>query len=130
RQFRHSILPPSGPAELDRHVAAFNIPGFAQAFAKCLQVFDAHLRRTGTKETDHRQRLLRARRERPHRRAAEERDEVAPFHSITSSARVSMVGAMSRPSALAVLRLITSSKRVGCSTGRSPGFAPRMILST
>jgi hypothetical protein len=33
-------------------------------------------------------RLLRARSERPrHRRAAEERDELAAFHSITSSAR-------------------------------------------
>ena len=35
-------------------------------------------------------RLLRARRERPrHRRAAEQRDEFAPLHSITSSARAS-----------------------------------------
>src|SRR5262245_39602545 len=31
---------------------------------------------------------------------------------------------------LAVLRLITSSNVVGCSTGRSPGFAPLRILST
>jgi hypothetical protein len=29
-----------------------------------------------------------------------------------------------RPSALAVLRLMTSSNFVGCSTGRSPGLAP------
>ena len=37
--------------------------------------------------------LLRARRERPRRRrAAEQRDELAPFHSITSSARASSVG--------------------------------------
>jgi hypothetical protein len=35
-----------------------------------------------------------------------------------------------RPSALAVLRLTTSSNFVGCSTGRSAGFAPRKILST
>ena len=33
------------------------------------------------------------------------RDELAPFHSITSSARASSVGGISRPSALAVLRL-------------------------
>jgi hypothetical protein len=34
--------------------------------------------------------LLRARRERPHRRrTAEQRDELAPLHSITSSARAS-----------------------------------------
>ena len=33
-----------------------------------------------------------------------------------------------RPSALAVLRLMTSSNLVGCSTGRSAGFAPLRIL--
>jgi hypothetical protein len=38
-------------------------------------------------------------------------------HSITSSARASSIGGMSNPIALAVLRLITSSKAVGCSTG-------------
>src|SRR5262249_6606218 len=43
-------------------------------------------------------------------------------YSITSSARASNVGGISRPSALAVLRLITSSKWVGCSTGRSAGW--------
>src|SRR5262245_19145402 len=39
--------------------------------------------------------------QRPSRRAAEQRDELAPFHSITSSARASSVGGMSIPSALA-----------------------------
>ena len=38
--------------------------------------------------------LLRARRERPRRRAAHERDELAPLHSITSSARTSSVAGM------------------------------------
>ena len=47
------------------------------------------------------------------RRAAKQRDELAPSHSITSSARASSVGGTSRPSALAVLRLITSSYLVG-----------------
>ena len=51
-------------------------------------------------------------------------------YSITSSARASSVGGMSRPSALAVFRLMTRSNLVGCSTGISPGFAPRSILST
>ena len=36
--------------------------------------------------------LLRARRQRPRRRAADERDELAPPHSITSSARATKVG--------------------------------------
>src|SRR5262249_53129254 len=57
--------------------------------------------------------LLRARREWPRSRAAEKRDELASSHSITSSARASSVGGTSRPSALAVLRLITSSYLVG-----------------
>src|SRR5262249_53734984 len=40
---------------------------------------------------------------------AEQRDYIAsPLHSITSSARASSVGGMSRPSAWAVLRLIAS----------------------
>src|SRR6516165_2578554 len=45
-------------------------------------------------------------------------------HSITSSARASSVGGTSRPSTLAVLRLITSSYFVGTCTGRSAGFSP------
>src|SRR5262249_33428881 len=69
--------------------------------------------------------LLRLCRERARRRgAAEQRDERAPPHSITSSARASSVGGTVRPSALAVLRLITSSNLVGCITGKSAGLGP------
>ena len=72
--------------------------------------------------------LLRVRRERPGgNRAAEKRDEVASCHSITSSAVARSVGGTSRPSALAVCWLMTSSNRVGCNTGRSPGFSPLSI---
>ena len=53
-----------------------------------------------------------------------------PCYSITSSARVSSVGGTMMPSAFAVFKLITSSYLVGCSTGRSAGFAPLKILST
>src|SRR5262249_59888466 len=52
------------------------------------------------------------------------------LYSITSSARTSSVDGTLRPSALAVLRLMTSSNLVGCSTGSSEGFAPLRILST
>ena len=55
---------------------------------------------------------------------------LSPFYSITSSARESSDGGMVRPSAFAVLRLITSSNLVGCSTGRSAGFVPLRIRST
>src|SRR5262245_15918501 len=76
--------------------------------------------------------LLRARREGPNkrrcgRRAADERDELAALHSITSSARVSSVAGTSRPSAWAVLRLMNSSIFVDCWTGRSAGFSPLTI---
>src|SRR5262249_52860118 len=58
--------------------------------------------------TPHTLALLRPRRERPRRRAAEKRYERAALHhSITSSARASSVGGTSRPSALAVGRLMT-----------------------
>jgi hypothetical protein len=67
---------------------------------------------------------------RPRGRAAEQRDELAAFHSITSLARASSFSGIVRPSALAVVRLMTRSNSVGCSTGMSPGLAPRSILST
>jgi hypothetical protein len=51
-------------------------------------------------------------------------------YSITSSVRRRNVSGIVRPSAFAVLRLITSSNFVGCSTGMSPGGVPRNILST
>jgi len=51
-------------------------------------------------------------------------------YSITSSARTSNVGGTSRPSALAVLRLMTSSYLVGACTGRSAGLAPLRMRST
>src|SRR5215207_176098 len=44
-------------------------------------------------------------------------------------ARASRVGGIVTPSALAVLRLITSSNLVGCSTGRSDGFAPSLVAN-
>src|SRR5262249_18004164 len=75
--------------------------------------------------------LLRARRERPsRRRAAEQRDERAPLHSITSSARASTECGISSPSAFAALRLMISWYLVGACPGRSPGFSPLRMRST
>ena len=48
----------------------------------------------------------------------------APAHSMTLSARSSSAAGSVRPSAFAVLRLMIISNLVGCSTGRSAGFAP------
>src|SRR5262249_39394259 len=54
----------------------------------------------------------------------------ALHHSIISSARASTVGGKVSPMIFAAFRLITSSNLEGCSTGRSPGFAPLKIFST
>jgi hypothetical protein len=51
-------------------------------------------------------------------------------YSITSSARAKRIGETVSPIALAVLRFITNSILVGCSTGISPALTPRSILST
>src|SRR5262249_20144343 len=124
KKVRHQKRYPSlilGRAELDRDVLALDEACFRQALAERTRID-----RPAGQEPHHRHhRLLRARRERPRRRsAAEQRDERAPPHSITSSARASTLAGISMPSALAVLRLITSSNLVGCWTGRSPGFSP------
>src|SRR5205814_576060 len=69
--------------------------------------------------------LLRPRRERPcHRRAAEQGYELAPPHSITSSACASRLCGTARPIARAVCALTTSSNLVGCATGMAAGFSP------
>src|SRR5579862_1225470 len=62
--------------------------------------------------------------------AAEQRNDLAPPHSITSSARCRNNSGTVMPSTLAVLRLITSWNWVGSCTGRSPGEAPRRMRST
>ena len=49
---------------------------------------------------------------------------IADCHSTTLSARCSNDGGIVRPSALAVLMLMTSSSLDDCSTGKSAGFAP------
>jgi|SoiMetStandDraft_2_1073263.scaffolds.fasta_scaffold561479_1 hypothetical protein len=50
-------------------------------------------------------------------------------YRITLSALASTFGEIVSPKALAVLRLITNSNFMGCSTGSSAGLAPLRILS-
>src|SRR4051794_40472278 len=58
-------------------------------------------------------------------RAGSANDQEMPqVHSMTSSAPASSVCGTVKPSTLAVFMLMTSSNRVGCSTGRSAGLAP------
>jgi hypothetical protein len=67
----------------------------------------------------------RARHNRPRRRrAAEQRDERAAIHSITSSVRARSCGGTVMPSILAASALMTNSNFDACITGRSMGLAP------
>src|SRR5258708_20269340 len=121
-QFRRSGLytfgMASAPAILDPDVAAIGPAELAERIEERRGVgltFSIGLRVVRHQHADP-PRLLRARRERPgRRRAAEKRDEIAAPHSITSSARASKIGGTSMPSALAVLRLMTSSNLLASS---------------
>jgi hypothetical protein len=101
---------------LDYEIAALVVAVFAQAFE---QGVIKTLMSVGDKShPPNFARVLRPRRERPRRRAAEQRDELAPPHSITSSARASSDGGTSSPGALAVLRSMIGSTFVICWTGK------------
>src|SRR5262249_54511257 len=116
---------------LDGDVFAFDEPSVIQALPKGIDNICEAGSRGASEKSDYWHRpLLRTHRERPRGRAAEQRDERAALHSITSSARASRVGGMVRRSALAVSRLTMKSNLVGCSTGMSAGLVPRRILST
>src|SRR5262249_35675791 len=135
RERSYSIVVVAVPPKVHPHVAAIGPP---QARKRLNERRDVRLPTrivfvAGHEHADapHAVALLRARRERPRRGAAEERDEFArPNHSITSSARASSVGGMVMPSALAVCRLITNSNLVACWTGRSAGFSPLRMRPT
>jgi hypothetical protein len=73
----------------DGDVLTLDVAIFRQPALKCRYQMGRILSRSGAEIPDHRHcRLLRARRERPCSRAAEQRDEIAALHhSITSSAR-------------------------------------------
>src|SRR5262245_1904588 len=121
------------PTNLDHNGTALDPSEFAQPLLKSGDPLARGGTRLPAQKPDGRQlaRLLRPRRERPRgRRAAEQRHELAASHSITSSARASSDGGTVRPIAFAAITFSASSNLVGCSTGKSPGFAPRRILST
>src|SRR5262249_7713877 len=89
------------PAIFNADVAALNPAEFAQPVHKRLGPWLPY-RSVIAEDGDQREltRLLRARRARRcGRSGAEQRDELALVHSITSSARASSVGGTSRPSA-------------------------------
>src|SRR5262249_29366337 len=94
-----------GTAIFKRNVLAFQIAEIVQALPESIP----HRRIIDDADARNPSLLLRARRDRPtSRRAAEQSDELAPFHSITSSASSWIEFGTLRPSALAVLRLMTN----------------------
>src|SRR6516164_3627217 len=96
----------SGPANVEADVAA---DGPAQFLQSLHEGHEAGLsfrilrsERHQHADAPHPAALLCARRQRPSRRAAEQRDELAPLHSITSSASASSLSGTVRPSIRAV----------------------------
>src|SRR5262249_57276619 len=88
REARQPIKLIVSPTIFDRQVLALDKSFFLQTLLECRHEMHKPCRRRVAKKADHRHcGLLRARHHRPCRRATEDRDELAPFHSITSSAR-------------------------------------------
>src|SRR5262249_56096437 len=83
---RQAIVLAAEPMVLNDSVLAFNVAGFTEAFRKRCRMASGAVERSTADKADHRhRRLLRARRERPRRCAAEQRYELAALHSIPSS---------------------------------------------
>src|SRR5262249_6408303 len=113
---RQPLAPAVGPGILDSEILTFDEACFGESLAQLVNQELGPGCRGVPQKPDHRHcRLLRARGERPRGRAAKKRDELAPPHSITSSASASTLSGMMIPSVLAVLRLMENWKRVGCS---------------
>src|SRR5438477_9970108 len=121
RQRGKSIVVSLRPAILNRYISAFYKTAVAKAFQECSQESPVWLgiARVRPQHTYDRHRLLSLRRNRQCRRAGQG-DEFAAVdaraHSMTSSARASMVGGTSKLNAFAVLRLRTVSNLVGACT--------------
>src|SRR5262249_40241340 len=127
---RKAVILSLRPTVFDCDVATLDVAGLLEALLNCRYKRRVWGWRHAAEDADHGHCLLRLRSERPRCRAAKQRNELAPLHSITSSARASRLSGTVRPSACAVVIFTTRSNLVGCSTGRLPGFAPCRILST
>jgi hypothetical protein len=87
-QCRQALVAGVAEAVFDRDVVALDVAGLRQTLAERHLALRVGIGRAGVQVADHRhRRLLRARGERPSDRTADERDELATSHSITSSAR-------------------------------------------
>src|SRR5262249_43336952 len=133
RQRREPVVLQLCPAIFDRHVLAFDVAGFVEAFVESGHDAGRLGGRACAEPSDHPRRpLLPARREQAGCHPASENAEKTPpkyfFHLISSSARASSWSGTSIESAFAVLRLMTNSNFVGCRIGTSAGLSPFKIL--
>ena len=108
----------SAPASIPIALAAQPVPNFPRL--RALALF-------GRRTAERAESLRYCRRPKTCTEAAMSRCSKLHRYSITSSARASSVGGTSSLSALAVLRLTTSSSFVANCTGKSAGFAPLRI---
>src|SRR6516225_7820543 len=131
QQFRHAFHLDAAETIIDHNILAFDESVVLEALSKCAAPL-VGFNQPGTKKSNHRhRRLLRDRHQRPSRRSAQKRDELAATnHSITWSAIASNDGGTVRPSVLAVCRLMISSNLVGRMTRRSAGFSPLRMRPT
>src|SRR5262249_51167682 len=135
RRCLHPLDIAGNPAHVHSQIAAINPSELGQSLSEsgyprsCIRI--AFVPPDQDANPTHLLTLLRPCCDRPCRcRAAEEGNELAPSHSITSSAMASKVGGTSMPSSRAVCRLMTSSNRTALITGRSPGFSPLRMRPT
>src|SRR5262249_56230300 len=93
------------PGVFDLYILPVYVAGVPETLQKTTHIRREHVGGCAVKETHHGHRLLRVRRERPRSGDAEQRDELATPHSITSSARATKAGGTARTTAAPVLRL-------------------------
>src|SRR5262249_53138733 len=129
RQLGKSLVAPLSVAVLEANVLTLDISEIIESLSKGVDGWPG-LDRQDTDRDYFPSRLLRTCAERPSSRTADQSDELAALHSITCSAPTSRTLGITRPSALAVPSLITSSNFVGACTGRSAGSAPRRMRLT
>ena len=116
--FTKTIEIAHAPPVVDPYIAAFSPASFLQPLHEGHPTYLPFRVISGQTvhkhaNTTHPLGLLRAHHNQPRRCASKPRNERPPFHWITSSAVANSVSGMARPSALAVLRLMTISYLVG-----------------
>src|SRR5262249_55756331 len=128
RMTAHAFRIGGGEADVEPHVVSLAPTQFLELLLErpdvCRHLGIILPARNQQADAPHALALLRACRQRQCCRAAEQRYELAPPHSITSSAATSSLSGTVRPSIRAVSALMTSSSLLTCATGRSAGAAP------